>query len=121
MRPSLRASTAAAAAALVVPLLMVIAGPAHAGLVAQCGGLDVTISGDDSPNNLDGTEGNDVIWAGGGADTVYGEGGNDIICGGDGDDLLYGGVACGPVNCTPADDNLEDLLFFYPQTDGVAV
>jgi Ca2+-binding RTX toxin-like protein len=90
MRPPLRACTAAAAAALAVPMLVVLAGPAHAGVV--CLGQTVTIFGDDNANNLIGGDGNDVIWAAGGHDTVDGGGGNDYLGGGDRDDTLIGGT-----------------------------
>ena len=78
---------------------------------------DTIISGDgddyifadfEKAEDIDGLEGDDVVWAGGGADyvvagggkdrvwgesgndTVYGQGGNDFIYGGSGNDALYG-------------------------------
>lgn len=39
---------------------------------------------------FNGTEGNDFVWANGGADTFYGEGGNDFFTGGSAGSLVYG-------------------------------
>ncbi len=56
-----------------------------------CKGKLATIVGDASSEVLNGTNGDDVIWAGDGDDTINGRGGNDIICGGNGNDVINGG------------------------------
>src|SRR5262245_58161552 len=68
------------------------------------------ITGDDTPNNLNGTPGadtirgrggndtlngglgNDTLWGGAGTDTLRGGAGDDSLFGGDGDDKLFGGA-----------------------------
>ncbi|MCB1491164.1 MAG: pre-peptidase C-terminal domain-containing protein, partial [Rhodobiaceae bacterium] len=45
---------------------------------------------DFSPDNIDGGDGNDIIYGLDGADTINGGAGNDLILGGEGDDLLKG-------------------------------
>jgi Ca2+-binding RTX toxin-like protein len=50
-----------------------------------------TITGDDGPNEIDGTPLSDVICALGGNDIIRGLGGNDRIVGGRGADRVYGG------------------------------
>jgi Ca2+-binding RTX toxin-like protein len=57
-----------------------------------CGGLAVTIRGNERNNTIMGTAGNDVIAGCCGNDTIYGLGGNDVICGGLGNDTVYGGT-----------------------------
>lgn len=47
--------------------------------------------GDDTDENIVGTEGRDLISGAGGNDTLSGRGGNDFIDGGDGDDVISGG------------------------------
>ncbi len=59
--------------------------------IPTCGGQLPTILGTAAGERIDGTNGDDIIFAGAGDDTVYGHGGNDIICGFDGDDTIYGG------------------------------
>jgi Ca2+-binding RTX toxin-like protein len=44
-----------------------------------------------SNDHIEGLDGNDTIYAGGGTDTVYGDSGDDKIHGGFGSDTLYGG------------------------------
>ena len=56
-----------------------------------CFGMAPTITGTAAGETINGTGGDDVIWAGGGNDTVNGLGGNDRICGNKGDDTLNGG------------------------------
>lgn len=49
------------------------------------------IYGTSAAETINGTAGNDMIYAYGGGDTVYGGDGNDVIYGGSGGDTLYGG------------------------------
>ncbi len=52
----------------------------------------MAINGDDNPNNLPGTTGDDTINGFGGNDTLTGNAGNDLLYGGEGDDVLVGGA-----------------------------
>jgi hypothetical protein len=63
----------------------------YLGTIPRCDGRVATIVGDDSDDDLRGTWGDDVIWAGGGNDRVEGLGGDDTICLGGGDDWVHGG------------------------------
>jgi len=56
----------------------------------SCGGRRATIVGTNSRDVIKGTDGPDVIVAGGKRDLIHGLGGNDRICGGTGDDAIYG-------------------------------
>lgn len=56
-----------------------------------CRGRLAKIVGTDDADNLRGTNGRDVIWAGLGDDEVHSGLGNDLVCGGPGADLLHGG------------------------------
>lgn len=58
---------------------------------ATCDGKPAGIVGDNFPNRLSGTSGDDVIVGLGGNDTIIGRGGNDAICGNVGRDFLRGG------------------------------
>ena len=51
-----------------------------------------TFSGTDDPETLNGTPGNDIIYAYGGDDTLNGGDGDDILYGGDGTDQMTGGL-----------------------------
>ncbi|OWY06651.1 peroxidase family protein [Thioclava sp. IC9] len=51
----------------------------------------VVLVGDDTAETFIGMEGNDVIFAGGGADNALGNGGDDMIFGDGGADRLFGG------------------------------
>jgi Ca2+-binding RTX toxin-like protein len=55
-----------------------------------CFGKRVTMSGDQSDNELIGTAGKDVISGRGGNDIIKGRAGGDLVCGGEGRDLLRG-------------------------------
>ena len=52
----------------------------------------MAIYGDDTPNVLKGSAGDDVIYALGGDDTLYGYDGNDTLNGGTGNDTMLGGA-----------------------------
>ena len=56
-----------------------------------CDGLEATIVGGPTGEVLNGTSGNDVIFAGGGDDIVNAGNGHDVVCGGFGDDTIDGG------------------------------
>ena len=56
------------------------------------------IKGTDKANQLDGTTGDDTIWAYAGNDTVSGLAGNDRIITGDGEDVVDGGVGNDVIN-----------------------
>ena len=56
---------------------------------------------------LGGTNGNDILIAGGGDDTVWGDGGNDRIEGGDGNDQLRGGAGDDIISDRGGDDNIQ--------------
>lgn len=73
--------------------------------VALCGGLEATIILD-SPGEVMGTSGNDVIVGSTGADVIAGRGGNDVICGLGGDDIITGG----PGNDFLFGDNGADII-----------
>lgn len=67
-----------------------IAAPASAA-GPTCMGVPATIVGDGDANLIRGTDGRDVIVAGGGNDKILGRGGNDLICAGSGNDIIIGG------------------------------
>jgi Ca2+-binding RTX toxin-like protein len=73
-----------------------------------CNGKTPTINyaGDNSPRTINGTAGDDVIYAGGGNDTINGNGGNDTICGVGGDDVVRGGTGDDYVFGGPGADDL---------------
>lgn len=56
---------------------------------AQCGAINLT-NLIVATGAISGTDDNDLILGGSGADTISGEGGNDCILGGGGNDTLYG-------------------------------
>ncbi len=60
-------------------------------VIGTCNGLVPTITGTTRDDELEGTDGRDVILAGPGADVVFGFDGNDVICGGPGNDVIRGG------------------------------
>ena len=74
------------ALAPLLPLTLAIT-PTQAA-VPTCNGMDATIVGTDLDDDLDGTDGNDVVYLGPGSDKFDGLGGNDVICGGSGDDRI---------------------------------
>ena len=96
-----------------------------------CFGMVPTITGTSASEVINGTNGDDVIFAGGGNDTVNGLGGNDRICGSTGDDTLNGGLGNDKIkggggndilNGNEGDDKLKggggnDTLSGIPGTD----
>ncbi len=69
----------------------------------RCRGRIPTILGTAEDDDLRGTSGRDVIWAGPGDDTVHASLGNDLVCGGPGADLLHGGRGNDTVDGGPGD------------------
>ncbi|MGE4167910.1 MAG: calcium-binding protein [Xanthobacteraceae bacterium] len=74
------------------------------------------IEGDEGHNQLNGTKGDDVIYAYGGADKLWGHSGNDTLYGGDGRDSLVGDTGNDTMYGGEGDDWLDaaggnDLLF----------
>lgn len=68
--------------------------PGPFAIPAECSGIEglgAPIIGTNRPDQINGTSGNDLIFALGGPDSVDGKGGNDCIVGGDGPDSLKGG------------------------------
>ncbi len=80
-----------------------------------CAGLEATIVGGPTGEVLNGTNGNDVIFAGGGDDIVNSGNGHDVVCGGFGDDTITGGngndtLHGGDGNDTIAGGNGNDVI-----------
>jgi Ca2+-binding RTX toxin-like protein len=73
-----------------------------------CNGKTPTIefSSENSPQTINGTAGDDVIYGGNGADTIDGGGGNDTICGVGGDDVIRGGAGDDYIFGGPGNDDL---------------
>ena len=59
---------------------------------AACFGQKVTIKGTPGADRIKGTNGRDVIYAGGGNDRINGKGGPDVICAGPGKDRASGAI-----------------------------
>jgi hypothetical protein len=66
-------------------------------LISAAGGNDT----------VDGRDGDDVIDGGGGDDVIIGGGGSDVISGGDGDDVIYGGSGGDVIRGDAGDDSIE--------------
>jgi len=101
LRPALLALVilVASGAALALP-------PSHAA-AAKCFGVNATSTG--SPkvdDDIDGTNGDDVIVTWGGNDSVRGHGGNDLICLGSGNDKATGGAGSDRILGGAGDDEL---------------
>lgn len=103
MRNSQGRSHARSRARTVIPFTLVLAGLLALALTSigsararpKCFGQTATIVGNNGPNNISGTGGKDVIYAGGGNDTIKTPSGpknqgKDIICGGPGNDGIVG-------------------------------
>ena len=88
----------------------------------ECGGKPATIVGTDDSEELFGTSGRDVIWAGGGNDRVVAGSDYDIVCGGYGHDTLYGAdfpdrLLGGPGNDKLVGGDAHDYLHGGPGVD----
>jgi virginiamycin B lyase len=89
---------------------------------ATCARREATIVGTGRPDSLRGTNGDDVIAAGGGNDTVAGRGGDDLICGGRGNDRLRGNGGDDVLRAALGNDTLgggpgDDVLRTGPGKD----
>jgi len=62
--------------------------------------------GDDSPNNIVGATGKDILYGYGGNDTLKGDAGDDVLYGGDGDDLVNGGTGLDKLYSGEGNDTL---------------
>jgi Ca2+-binding RTX toxin-like protein len=99
------------------------AAPAQDEEELRCRGRLAKIVGTDGNDDLQGTNGRDVIWAGLGDDQVHSALGNDVVCGGPGADLLHGGRGNDTVDGgTGEDDRVigdlgDDHLFGGPGDD----
>ena len=101
-------SIPALAMSVVAALLLAVPGVAHAGGESTCLGLEATIEGATSGNDVrKGTLGDDVIIGLNGKDVIYGYGGNDIICAGGGRDKVYGGEGDNIIFGQGGDDTLK--------------
>jgi Ca2+-binding RTX toxin-like protein len=74
----------------------------------------MNIIGDDFPNRLEGTPGDDTILARGGNDTLRGLGGNDGLFPGSGDDILEGGAGNDTFGYTVNGGGRDIILDFFP-------
>ncbi|MGH8879055.1 MAG: hypothetical protein ACRD0P_17230, partial [Stackebrandtia sp.] len=106
-RPTIRATIAAGAAAVLLGSFGVPAAPARA--AETCLGLTATIVGTDRGDTLVGTSQRDVIVGLGGNDLIYGQGGNDVLCGRAGADRIRGGPGNDRIRGGPGDDWLRGL------------
>lgn len=72
-----------------------------------CNGKAVTIPGTPGNDNINGTDGDDVITGLGGNDNINGRGGDDTICGGPGNDNINGGSGHDYIDGGPGNDNIN--------------
>lgn len=94
---------------------------------AECSaitGLGAPIVGTASSDNINGTGGNDLIFALGGSDRVNGKGGNDCIVGGDGSDRLTGAGGLDVILGGDGSDSIDgggqdDSLFGQGASDSI--
>lgn len=82
----------ALAVAGVLAAVLLPAAPGDAG-GRRCDGRAVTHSGTSGNDNIEGTRGNDVIWAGDGDDKISTLLGEDVICAGRGNDFVGAGLS----------------------------
>ena len=97
----MRARIFFAAIVLASPLLPTSMGSAGG---PRCFGRQATIVRGGSDNIIDGTNGADVIVAGGGSDFIDAKGGNDRVCGNGGQDSALGGPGDDRINGGPSGD-----------------
>ena len=106
-------ATIVAALTLLVALTTVAAAQADP---HECYGQPATIVGTDGDDDLEGTDGDDVVVLLAGDDEFDGHDGNDIVCGGDGEDTLDGGDGDDIIDGEAGNDDLDgdggdDLVF----------
>jgi Ca2+-binding RTX toxin-like protein len=106
IRPTLRLSVAALAAALSLPLTGLIA-PADAATAPSCAGHRATIVGTAGHDRLVGTPGRDVIVGLASGDVIDGRGGDDLICGNGGHDVIRGGPGNDVVHAGTGSDRVS--------------
>ena len=70
------------------------------------------------PAILDGDQGNDVIYGGGGASVVLGGAGNDLLVGGPGRNVIIGGTGADTLHGSGASDLLIAGTTAYDDNDG---
>lgn len=110
--------TAVLAAGAVAGSVVLPAAPASSYAVGPtCHGRTPTIVGTPGDDQLEGTEGRDVILTGDGADHVLGNGGRDLICLGAGNDFAEGGQGNDRIRAGAGDDYLADTVG-YDQLTG---
>ncbi|HWH30858.1 MAG TPA: ExeM/NucH family extracellular endonuclease, partial [Mycobacteriales bacterium] len=93
-------------------------------LVESCDGLEPTLVGTEGDDVLRAGNGADVVMGLGGDDVVEGMSGDDVVCGGSGDDVLRGGNGADVLLGGPGDDvldggNGDDRLVGGPGDDDV--
>ena len=98
--------------------------PGAQGAEAVCHGVVADIAGTSNSETLIGTEGDDVIAAGGGSDIIDGRGGRDLICGGSGNDVIDGGTARDTIYGGNGNDTIDggggnDLIYGGKGSDSV--
>lgn len=86
--------------------VFLVGGSASSAENPTCAKQEATIVGSAEADVLRGTDGRDVVFAGGGNDLVLGLDGPDIVCGGAGDDVLDGGDVSDRIYGGPGDDLL---------------
>ena len=93
-------------AVLGAALLAALGVPAASAGGGRCLGEPVTIDGSRRSDFIRGTNGDDVISAGGGSDYVLAREGNDLVCGGGGSDHLAAGPGRDRLTAARGDDFL---------------
>ena len=88
-------------------LLAICLGPASATSAPSCLGMAPTLVGGSGSTRIQGTPGNDVIFAGAGNDTIAGGDGVDRVCGGDGDDTMDAGTGDDLMDGGEGDDEMH--------------
>ena len=76
------------------------------------------IVGTDGGDQIEGSEGNNVIDGGEGNDDLYGDGGDDVLDGGEGADDLYGGAGDDTADYSDDPNGVHVDLFAGKATDG---
>src|SRR5688572_22366108 len=76
--------------------------------------------GNDEPENLHGSAGDNTIWGHGGTDNIWGKGGDDILIGGEGADKLDGGADIDMAKYTDSDEGVVVSLLTGKGAGGTA-